>query len=151
MRVRYSDSLTGDLMKCGEIPQKKRKNMEDCAEHTEIKPTPPSQPSLRVLVSQVLCCSPNVHILLDTSSQAILPSKMAPEADTSQQMAPYLGLLGISLSSCDTPLDLYFLFVCGWRNLCLCEHVTKSYLCALTLCLKVHLLMGLNPGKRCQG
>lgn len=111
MRVRHSDSLTGDLMKWGEIPQRKGKNMEDCAEHTEIKPIPPSQPSLRVLGSQILCCSPNVHILPDPSSQPILPSKMAPEADTSQQMAPCLGLLGISLSSCDTPLDLYFLFV----------------------------------------
>lgn len=29
----------------------------------------------------------------------------------------------------------YFLLVCGWRKLCLCEHVTKPYLCAHTLSL----------------
>ena len=73
------------------------------------------------------------------------PQWQQTEADSSQQIAPDLGLLGLLspfIVLIWTPFSLVLLFLSSLMkksSMCLCSSVTKGYPCALTLSLQIHI------------
>lgn len=117
----------------------KGKNMGDCVGHTEIR-TNTSIPTLSLApgLPDLLLVSQCPH-----TAWPIFPDHPSLQNGTGgrylSRNCPTLGTFGdfslLSWYSFGSHSSWsYFLLVCGWRNLCLFEHV-KGYLCALTLSL----------------